>query len=90
MKKLVRESLNESRYYDGYQEANYVVQKMSEQELLDHIDGLEGRDNLPKNYTLEQLRQEAIEQTRKDFLTPEGKQMEQERSAYIKALRGQK
>lgn len=90
MKKLVRESLNESRYYPGYQEANYVVQKMSEQELLDHIDGLYGRDNLPENYTLEDLRREAIEQTRKDFLTPEGKQQQDDWTAYGKALLGKK
>lgn len=81
--------VNESMYYPGFQEAKDSVYKMSEQQLLDHIDGLYGRENLPEDYTLEELRLEAIEQTRKDFLTPDGEEEHKFLTGYADAMKSQ-
>lgn len=56
-----------SYYFEGLQEAKDAVRKMTEKELLQHIDGLYGRDNLHQDYTFHQLQHEAIMQTKKDF-----------------------
>lgn len=61
-------------YYDGLQDQIDKIRKMSEQELYNTLDALYGRDNLPQNPERWQLESEAIEQVKKDFLTPEGKQ----------------
>lgn len=54
-------------YFEGYAEARREVQKMNEQKLLDYIDSLFGRENLPESFTLEQLRNEALAQCRREF-----------------------
>jgi hypothetical protein len=56
-----------SLYYPGYQQAREAIQSMDEQELLQTIDSLMGRNNLLENYTLEELRSEALVQCREDF-----------------------
>lgn len=54
-------------YYEGYDKARAAIAEMDEADLLAQIDALFGRDNLPENYTLKELRQEAYEQTKRDF-----------------------
>ena len=56
-----------SLYYEGYDKAREAISKMDEADLLVQIDALFGRDNLPENYTLEELRLEAYAQTKRDF-----------------------
>jgi len=56
-----------SMYFEGYREARQAVSDMSEAELLEYIDGLYGRKNLPEDYSLDQLRAEAYEQCKADF-----------------------
>jgi hypothetical protein len=56
-----------SMYFQGYAEAHEQVQRMSRDELLRHIDSLYGRDNLPDDFTDDDLRHEALAQTRRDF-----------------------
>jgi hypothetical protein len=63
-------------YFEGYDKAREAVSKMDEADLLAQIDGLFGRDNLPENYTLEDLRIEAQEQTRRDFTDTSSKEFE--------------
>ena len=63
-----------SMYYPGYQQARDAIAVMSEDELLDQLDALYGRDHLPENYTLEELRLEAYEQCRRDFTDTSSKE----------------
>lgn len=63
-------------YFEGYDKAREAVSKMDESDLLAQIDALFGRDNLPENYTLEDLRSEAQEQTRRDFTDTFSKEYE--------------
>lgn len=63
-------------YYEGYQQARDEVSKMSMSDLLDYLDALYGRDNLPENYTLEELRREAHDQCRRDFTDTSSREFE--------------
>ena len=54
-------------YFEGYMKARDIVLHMSEEEMLAHIDGLYGRSNLSSNYSLEDLRREALKQTKRDW-----------------------
>jgi len=63
-------------YFEGYDKAKAEVAKMDEAALLEQIDTLFGRDNLPENYTLEELRAEAQDQTRRDFTDTSSKEYE--------------
>jgi hypothetical protein len=54
-------------YHPGVNDAVARVEKMSRAELLAHIDRLYGRDNLRFEATDDDIRAEAIEQTRRDF-----------------------
>lgn len=54
-------------YYEDYDKARAAIAEMDEADLLAQIDALFGRDNLPENYTLEELRLEAYAQTKRDF-----------------------
>lgn len=56
-----------SMYFEGYREARQEVSEMSEADLLEYIDGLYGRKNLPEDYTADDLRREALEQCKSDF-----------------------
>jgi len=66
----------ESQFLPGYWEAKEKVWKMNKKEMMDLLDSLYGFDNLPENYTDEDLRKEALEQIKRDYQTPEGKQKE--------------
>lgn len=54
-------------YYEGYSEAREEIKKMSEDDLLGYLDDMYGRDNLPEDYTVEDLRLEALSQCKRDF-----------------------
>lgn len=60
-------------YHEGYQEAVKATIKMDEHQLLQQLDALLGRDNLPDDYTENDLRSEALEQLKQDFITDYGK-----------------
>jgi hypothetical protein len=62
--------MTEPKYHPGYQQARDAVEVMDEAALLSQIDALFGRDRLPGNYTIEQLRAEARRQTALDWLNP--------------------
>ena len=63
-------------YYEGYEKAKNEVLQMDEESLLAQIDALFGRDNLPCNYSLEELRREALEQTRRDWTDTSSREYE--------------
>jgi len=56
-----------SMYFEGYSEAREEIKKMSEDDLLGYIDDMYGRENLPEDYTVEDLRLEALNQCKRDF-----------------------
>lgn len=53
--------------YEGMYNTITKVHKMQHLELLEHIDGLYGRKALPDEYTMEELRAEAVKQTGRFF-----------------------
>lgn len=53
---------------EGFQSALDYVSNLDQQGLLEQIDCLYGRDRLPEGYTVDQLKHEAIRQTRLDWL----------------------
>lgn len=65
-------------YHEGYNEARAWVMspERTEEELLGVLDTLYGRDGLPEDYTLEELRLQALEQTRQDFTDYSSKEYE--------------
>ena len=65
-----------SMYYEGYTEARAAVAAMTEQEILNYLDALYGRDNLPENFTTDDLRMEAYEQCRQEFTDTSSKEYE--------------
>ena len=73
-------------HYEGYQAARAAVYRMSDDDLLQHIDGLWGRENLPEDYTRDDLLAEALEQTGKDWITDYGKQQKRTWEGYAKAI----
>ncbi len=68
-----------SMYYPGYQKARDEVLKMDEEDLLCQIDALYGRDNLPDDYTIEELRSEALAQTRREWTDTSSNEYDQVR-----------
>lgn len=66
-------------YHEGYNDARAWVMDdaRTEAELLASLDTLYGRDNLPEDYTLEELRMEALDQTRQDFTDYNSREYEQ-------------
>lgn len=56
------------RYFPGLNEALADVKNMDLDCLLGHIDRLYGRDNLQYGASVEDVREEALAQTRRDFL----------------------
>jgi hypothetical protein len=58
-------------YFEGHNQAQKALQEMDEQSLLEVLDGLYGRDNLSEEYDLDELRQEASRQVRRDFTNPD-------------------
>ena len=54
-------------YHPGLSEAIGVLMTADLDRLLDQIDSLFGRDNLQYGATLEEVRAEAIRQTREEF-----------------------
>lgn len=65
-----------SMFYEGYDKARAAVANMDEDQLLSQIDALYGRDNLPENYTLEELRLEVYAQVKRDFTDESSKEFE--------------
>ena len=59
-----------AKYYKGFDEARRAVEQMSVEQLLAQVDALYGRERLKPPYTLDQLRAEALRQTRLDWLDP--------------------
>lgn len=53
--------------YEGMYNTITNVHKMQHLELLKHIDGLYGRKALPDEYSMEQLKREAVMQTGRSF-----------------------
>ena len=78
---------NNSMYHPGYADARRFVSTASKEELLGQIDSLFGRDNLPCDYSLSELRTEAFEQVKKDFLTDWGKDQQEHISVVVKAVK---
>ena len=54
-------------YYPGYSESRAAVERMADAQLLAMIDDLYGRDNLPENYTHDNLLAEALSQHREEW-----------------------
>jgi hypothetical protein len=77
----------ERRFYEGYQEARDLVYKMNEDQLLEHIDSLYGRENLPELFNIDDLRNEALEQTRLEYQTPFGKEQKEWADRFAKAAK---
>ena len=61
---------NEPVYMKGWSKAFDYVWGLNEKGLLEQIDALYGRDRLSKDYTSDELRQEAYRQTKLDWLNP--------------------
>lgn len=64
-------------YYPGLTEAIEKARKMSEPDLLQTLDDLYGRDNLPENYTTEELLYEVVMQIKRDFTDTTSPEYEQ-------------
>ena len=56
-----------SMYFEGYKEAREEIGNMNEDDLLGYIDDMYGRENLPEDHTVEDLRAEALNQCKRDF-----------------------
>lgn len=54
-------------YFEGYEKAREAILAMNEEELLQYLDAMFGRKNLPDDCTIEDIRYEALEQCRRDF-----------------------
>ena len=65
-----------SVYFEGYGQAKRLVEEMNEQELLDYLDNLWGRDKLRSDYSLDELRQEALRQCEKEFTNTDSPEYE--------------
>lgn len=65
-----------SMYLEGYSKAREAVLAMDEMGLLDQIDALWGRANLPEDYSVEDLRHEALKQVQRDFTDTSSKTYE--------------
>jgi len=55
------------KYYPGMYEALEKVDQCTEDECLNHLDALYGRDNLRYGASLEEVREETRRQIREDF-----------------------
>ena len=64
-------------YYPGYSQAIAKMQTADLDELLAQIDALFGRDNLRYGATIEEVRAEAIRQTREEFTDRNSPEYEQ-------------
>lgn len=83
------EASSHQKFYPGYEKGKDGILKMSDQQLLDYLDGMYGRKNLSEDYTHDDLLVEALEQCRKDFITPEGETEEKTWSEYARAVYSQ-
>ena len=59
------------RHHAGYNDAIATVRAMDLDDLLDHIDNLFGRDNLKYGDGIDEVREEALRQTEREFRMPE-------------------
>lgn len=66
-----------SYYHPGVNEALANVKAMTtEKQLFDVLDNLYGRDNLPEDYTFDDLKFEAIAQVQRDFTDTSSREYE--------------
>lgn len=75
-----------SMYYPGYEKAFSDLRKKNDDELLQVLDELFGRDNLPENYTHGDLFDEAYRQMREEWMTPEGNKRMKDVVAFVRAV----
>lgn len=54
-------------YYEGFRKAQQEIQNADLNELLRHIDGLYGRDNIEDESDIKEVRTEALRQCKEDF-----------------------
>jgi len=54
-------------YYEGYSDAISSVRAAEIPELLRHLDGLYGRDNVKDINNIEEVRREALRQVKEEF-----------------------
>lgn len=64
-------------FYEGLQKAIDGVRTMDRTRLLNHIDNLFGRDELPENFSDQELLEEAIKQTKEEFTDKTSSEFEQ-------------
>lgn len=64
-------------FYEGYEKAKEAVRKMDRTELLEYIDNLFGRENLPEDFTDNDLLEEALKQTKEEFTDKHSPEYEQ-------------
>ena len=64
-------------YYPGYSESRATVKQMPDEQLLAALDDLRGRDNLPANYTHDDLLAEALSQHREEWTDKTSHEYEQ-------------
>lgn len=74
-------------HHKGYQEARQRVSSMPKEELLELIDDLFGRDNLPALPTLTQIRCEAFRQLDQEFRTADSRQGLQDAKILAEAIK---
>ncbi len=60
--------MSEPMYFPEIRAALWAVENMTQDQLYAHLDILYGREHLPENPIIEQVRKEAVRQTRLDFL----------------------
>ena len=76
-----------SLYREGYAQAlQWVKEQTDVNKLLWYIDGLQGRDNIEDEDDLEEVRSEAIEQCRQEFLDTSSSEYSQVQF-YLKATK---
>ena len=70
----------------GYEEAVAAVMKMEAPELLEYLDNLYGREDLPRSCQIEDIRAEALAQTERIFGPDHERALLNERAAFSSAL----
>ena len=71
------------RYLEGYSEALREVQAMGIKELFEHMSGLYGAQGFTERDSIEDIRREAIRQTKLDWLDASDPNYQQNRKILI-------
>lgn len=74
-------------HYEGYQEARQNVAQMDRAGLIELLDDLYGRDNLPVGASDDQIRREAYRQLDQEWRTPYGQQNRLDAEALANSIR---